>query len=118
MEIQQSLIDEMMDRSSLLQDLLEEEDERLKDLHDVQQEGLDGARQVHGEIMQMLETVEKGLSREQRVRDECFLKAVSVNDDIQDYEKLLAELEGDLQVTHTVPLQQVKTSGRPMEACH
>ncbi|OLQ12084.1 Copia protein [Symbiodinium microadriaticum] len=107
-EIQQSLIDEMMDRSSLLQDLLEEEDERLKDLHDVQQEGLDGARQVHGEIMQMLETVEKGLSREQRVRDECLLKAVSVNDDIQDYEKLLAELEGDLQVTHTVPLQQVK----------
>ena len=106
-ELQEQIVDEMLDRSTLLQDLLEEEEERIKDLHDVQQCGLEAAKQIHGEIMQMLENVTNSLANETKARDESFLRAMAV-EDVQDYEKLLEELEGDLQVTHTVPLQQVK----------
>ncbi|CAE7216076.1 Cfap91 [Symbiodinium sp. CCMP2592] len=107
-EIQQTMMDNMLDRSSFLQDLLEEEEERLKDIHDAQHECLQDVKQVHGEIMQMLDAMVAKIQRERRVQDEVFLKAANVQTDHQDYEKLLEDLEGDLQVTHTVPLQQVK----------
>ena len=97
-ELQEQIVDEMLDRSTLLQDLLEEEEERIKDLHDVQQCGLETAKQIHGEITQMLGNVTSNLVKETRARDEAFLKAMAV-EDVQDYEKLLQEMEGDLQVT-------------------
>ncbi|CAE7737175.1 GIP [Symbiodinium sp. CCMP2592] len=104
-------MDNTLDRSSFLQDLLEEEEEeeeRLKDIHDVQHECLQDVKQVHGEIMQMLDAMVARIHREREVQSEVFLKAANVQTDHQDYEKLLEDLEGDLQVAHTVPLQQVK----------
>ena len=107
-ELQQQVVDEMMDRSSLLQDLVEEEEERLQDLHQTQYSCLETTKQIHGEIMQMLDSLTERLRHQQQVRDEMLVLKAAIPEPDQDYEKLLAELEGDLQVTHTVPLQQVR----------
>ncbi|CAE7295400.1 TY5A, partial [Symbiodinium sp. CCMP2592] len=94
-ELQQQMVEEMVDRSSLLQDLVEEEEERLQDLHQTQHSCVESTKQVHGEIMEMLEALTDRIRQQQRVRDEMLV--------LKDYEQLLAELDGDLQVTHTVP---------------
>ena len=47
----------------------------------------------------------------QQLRDGVFLRAARSSEEGSgsiDYEKLLDELEGDLDVIHTVPLEQVK----------
>ncbi|CAE7481190.1 RE1 [Symbiodinium sp. CCMP2592] len=108
-EYQQQMMDEMLDRSSFLQDLLEEEEERLQDLQQLQHGCVESAKQAYGEIAQMLDGLTAKVKKEAMDRDErYYLKAVNAECDSQDYEKLLEDLQGDLQVTHTVPLQQVK----------
>ncbi|CAE7938539.1 TY1B-JR1 [Symbiodinium necroappetens] len=108
-EYQQQMMDEMMDRSTLLQDLLEEEEERLQDLQHLQQGCLETSKQAHGELLHIVDNLNAKIEREHRLRDEGYdLRSLSVEQDSQDYEKLLSELQEDLQVTHTVPLNQVK----------
>eukprot|EP00439_Symbiodinium_sp_Y106_P024765 s614_g3.t1 len=106
-EYQQQLLDDMLDRSSLLQDLLEEEEERMEDFRQVHQGSLESAKQVHGEVTSMVKAFAERTKYEHRAREECLLRAATVEDH-QDYEQLLDSLQDDLQVTHTVPLQQVK----------
>ncbi|CAE7198854.1 RE1 [Symbiodinium sp. CCMP2592] len=74
------------------------------------QEGcLEAARQAHGEIMQVLDNLAVKIEKETQRRDESYhLRAISPEPMDQDYEKLLEDLQEDLQVTHTVPLCQVK----------
>ena len=108
-EYQQQMMDEMMDRSTMLQDLLEEEEERLQDLQHLQQGCLETSKQAHGELLQIVDSLNAKIEREQQLRDEgYYLRSLSVEQDSQDYEKLVSELQEDLQVTHTVPLNQVK----------
>ncbi|CAE7684535.1 TY5A, partial [Symbiodinium sp. KB8] len=108
-EYQQQMMDEMMDRSTLLQDLLEEEEERLQDLQHLQQGCLETSKQAHGELLQIVDNLNAKIERERQLRDEgYYLRSLSVEQDSQDYEKLLSELQEDLQVTHTIPLNQVK----------
>ena len=71
-EYQQQMVDEMMDRSSLLQDLLEEEEARLQDLQQVHQGCLECATQAHGEIMQMLDALKVKLEGEGVIRDQLL----------------------------------------------
>ncbi|CAE7497148.1 RE1 [Symbiodinium sp. CCMP2592] len=111
-EYQQQMLEEMLDRSALLQDLLEEEEEeRLDDLRSTQVGCLETARQAHGQIMQVLDNLAVKIKKETQRRDETesyYLPAISPESVDQDYEKLLEGLQEDLQVTHTVPLCQVK----------
>ena len=107
-EYQQQMMDEMLDRSSLLQDLLEEEDARLQDLHHLQHGCLISAKETHGEIVRMLEAAAKKVKKESESQDEMLVLRAMMAESDQDYEKLLENLDGDLQATHTVPLPQVR----------
>ena len=62
-------------------------------------------------VVQYLEEVHKQLMQFQALRSGTFLRAarqVEAEGDNMDYEAMLDELEGDLDVIHTVPLDQVK----------
>eukprot|EP00439_Symbiodinium_sp_Y106_P056472 s367_g7.t3 len=87
------VIQDMEERAGRLRDLLEEEEIMAEQASRL-------GRVVHKQLMQF-----------QRIREKIYLKAAKPSEggDVSvDYERLLEELEGDLDVIYTVPLDQVR----------
>ena len=104
-------IQDMEERAARLRDLLEEEEIMVEQAHRLGRnfrEELGDAREY---VCCYLDGVHKQLVQLQQLREGIFLKAArSTEEELNaiDYEKLLDELEGDLDVIYTVPLEQVK----------
>ena len=104
-------IQDLEDRAARLRDLLEEEEIMVgqsRRLGEAVREELGDARDY---VVKYLEEVHKQLVQFQGLRDGFFLRAARQVDnegEMIDYEAMLDELEGDLDVVHTVPLDQVK----------
>eukprot|EP00439_Symbiodinium_sp_Y106_P060167 s729_g8.t2 len=104
-------IQDMEERAARLRDLLEEEEIMVEQAHRLGRnfrEELGDAREY---VCRYLDGVHKQLMQLQQLREGIFLKAArSTEEELNaiDYEKLLDELEGDLDVIYTVPLEQVK----------
>ena len=104
-------IQNLEDRAVRLRDLLEEEEimaEQSKRLGDAAREELGDTRDY---VVKYLEEVHRQLMQFQGLRDGIFLRAArqtTAEGDNVDYEAMPNELESDLDVIHTVPLDQVK----------
>ena len=104
-------IGDLEDRAARLRDLLEEEEimvEQASRLGQALRSELGDARDY---VCKYLDDVHRQLMQFQCLRERVFLRSVRKqgNEDHDiDYEKLLDELEGDLDIVHTVPLDQVR----------
>ncbi|CAE7439048.1 RE1 [Symbiodinium microadriaticum] len=104
-------IQDMEDRATRLRDLLEEEEimvEQANRLGVAVREELGDTRDF---VCKYLDDVHRQLMRFQLLRERVLLSSarqVEEGDQNIDYERLLDELEGDLDIVHTVPLDQVK----------
>ena len=104
-------IQDMEDRAVRLRDLLEEEEimaEQANRLGQAVREEMDDTRKY---VCKYLDDVHHQLMQFQRLRERVFLRSARQPDEADqpiDYEELLNELEGDLDIVHTVPLDQVK----------
>ena len=104
-------IQDMEDRALRLRDLLEEEEimaEQAQRLGRTVRDELNDTREY---VCKYLDDVHKQMLQFQALRDGIFLKAARAVDnegEVVDYEAMLEELKGDLDVIHTVPLDQVK----------
>ena len=104
-------IQDMEERAQRLRDLLEEEEimaEQAQRLGRTVRDELEDARVY---VCKYLDDVHKQLLQFQSLREGVFLRAArTVEQEVPavDYETMLDELEGDLDVIHTVPLEQVK----------
>ena len=110
-EDQQDLIDELQDRALVLRRLLEEEEILLEEYrrkgHQVNDEA-DHAHQMLVDLIEQTGDTMKQLEDEQEGRWLKTAMQAQDGDAPEDVEKYLRELEGDLQVVLTVPLEQVK----------
>ncbi|CAE7462041.1 RE1, partial [Symbiodinium pilosum] len=101
------LLEDLQDRSQSLRLLLEEERLLAEDLRQAGTLVEEEAERVQDCITQMCERAAQRLSTCDRAVLKVCLKAAAEPNE-PDYERLLELLEGDLQVVHTVPLQQVR----------
>ncbi|OLQ00651.1 Copia protein [Symbiodinium microadriaticum] len=95
-EDQQDLIDELQDRALVLRRLLEEEEILLEEYRRKGHQVNDEADHAH---QMLVDLIEQWLKTAIQAQD---------GDAPEDVERYLRELEGDLQVVLTVPLEQVK----------
>ena len=96
------VIQDLEERAVRLRELLEEEEIMAEQ----------AARLGQGVREELADDVHRQLMQFQRLREGVFLRSarqVTEEDSAIDYEKLLEELEGDLDIVHTVPLDQVKS---------
>ena len=101
----------MEERAARLRDLLEEEEIMVEQAHRLGRNVRDELGDAREFVCRYLDDVHKQLMQFQQLREGVFLKAArsaEEGNNAIDYEKLLEELEGDLDVIHTVPLEQVK----------
>ncbi|CAE7758600.1 RE1 [Symbiodinium sp. CCMP2456] len=104
-------IQDLEDRAARLRDLLEEEEIMAEQAARLGQTVRDELGDARDYVCKYLDDVHKQLMQFQCLRERVFLRSARTAEegapDI-DYEKLLDELEGDLDIVHTVPLDQVK----------
>ena len=101
------ILEDLQERSKSLRLLLEEEQILAEDLRQARNLVEDEANKVQDCISQMYQRATETLSECDKAVLKVGLKAASESTE-PDYEQLLEELEGDLQVVHTVPLSQVR----------
>ena len=104
-------IQDMEERTGRLRDLLEEEEIMAEQANRLGRAVRDELGNTRDYVCKYLDEVHRQLMQLQRIREGIYLKAAKVNegsDVAMDYERLLEELEGDLDVIHTVPLDQVR----------
>ena len=104
-------IQDMEDRAGRLRDLLEEEEVMVEQASRLGRTIREDLGDIRDYVCKYLDEVHKQLMQFQRIREKIYLKAARPSeggDATVDYEKLLEELEGDLDVIHTVPLEQVR----------
>ena len=107
------VLKDLDERATRLRDLLEEEEilaEEYRRCGDVTRETLNDTRNA---VSKFLEETHEQIVEIERVRMLNCLRIASMATGNQemaevDYEQLLADLEGDLDVIHNVPLEQVK----------
>ncbi|CAE7884617.1 RE1 [Symbiodinium sp. KB8] len=105
-------IGDLEDRAARLRDLLEEEEIMVEQASRLGQALRSELGDTRDYVCKYLDDVHRQLMQFQCLRERAFLRSVkkqgNENHNI-DYEKLLDELEGDLDIVHTVPLDQVRT---------
>ncbi|CAE7890279.1 GIP, partial [Symbiodinium necroappetens] len=111
-EDQQDLLEELQERSVTLRRLLEEEEILLEEYHRMGKQVTQEADLTHQLLVDMIEqTADEMVQAEGEEIARC-LKGISCdtpdNQEIDDVEKHLRELEGELQVVLNIPLDQVK----------
>ena len=108
-EDQDQLLEDLQERSERLRWMIEEEELLAEECHRAGQQVSDEVDHVRAYLDDMLDEVSR-LKAAASSRDlEVCLRALNGVEE-PDYEKLLADLEGDLEVVHTVPLNQVKAA--------
>ncbi|OLP91876.1 Copia protein [Symbiodinium microadriaticum] len=109
-EDQEQLIEDIERKSVRLRLLLEEEEALAEECRRAGRIAADEADNGRGILEDMIADLAKYKAK---VRDEqqrqCLRAAFATQDDI-DYESLLDNLQGDLEVVHTVPLDQVRAA--------
>ena len=106
-EEQDQLLEDLNERSNRLRWLLEEEQALLEECRCAGAEVTDEVENVTAAIEDMIQEV---VERQQRCEGdvhERFLKAAQPQEE-PDYEQMLEQMTGDLEVVHTVPLEQVR----------
>ena len=115
-EEQDHLLEDLHDRSNRLRLLLEEEQALLKECRRAGTQVTDEIENVTAAIEDMIQDV---VECQQRCEGDVigrFLKAAQLQEE-PDYEQMLEQMTGDLEVVHTVPLDQVRPAlDRWMEA--
>ena len=106
-EAQRQLIEDLQTRSQSLQALLEEEEDLMEDLQAANRGVECEARHLHGVLLDLLSKTSDFMQQEDKRQTRACLRAAAAHVD-PDYERLLEELSGPLQVVHTVPLTQVR----------
>ncbi|CAE6949120.1 GIP [Symbiodinium sp. CCMP2592] len=109
-EDQEQLIEDLEERSARLRLLLEEEEALAEECRRAGQQTVDEVENVRAIIEEMISDLavfRRKLHDDQKQR--C-LRAAAVAQEVVDYERLLGELKGDLEVVHTVPLDQVRAA--------
>ncbi|CAE7488319.1 RE1, partial [Symbiodinium necroappetens] len=106
------VIQDLEERAVRLRELLEEEEIMAEQATRLGQGVREELADTRDYVCKYLDDVHRQLMQFQRLREGVFLRSarqVAEEDSAIDYEKLLEELEGDLDIVHTVPLDQVKT---------
>ena len=106
-EAHQQLLEDLQERVAALRILLEEEQSLTEDLREARKDIENETYKATSAINEMIQHAEKAIKELDQVMVETCLKAASVQDD-PDYEALVDEMEGDLQVVYTVPQVQVR----------
>ena len=104
-------IQDLEERAYRLRDLLEEEEIRAEQSKRLGANVRSEPEDARDYAVKYLEEVHKQLMQFQDLRDGIFLQAARApGQEVEhvDYETMLDELEGDLDIIHTVPLEQVK----------
>ncbi|CAE7577689.1 RE1 [Symbiodinium sp. CCMP2456] len=111
-EDQKDLLEELQERATTLRRLLEEEEILLKEYRRMGRQVTEEASHTHQLLIDMIEQTADEITRAEREEATCCLKGImsepSEGPDVEDIEKHLSELEGELQVVLNVPLDQVK----------
>ena len=107
------VLKDLDERALRLRDLLEEEEVLAEEYQRMGQISRDALNDAREEVVKFLEETREQMVEIDRAKMLGCLRVASMatagteSDDV-DYENLLQELEGDLDVVHTVPLVQVK----------
>ena len=106
-EAHQQLLEDLQERAAALRILLEEEQALAEDLRETRLDIEDETYKATSAINEMIQHAEKEIKELDQVMVATCLKAATVRED-PDYEALIDEMEGDLQVVYTVPQVQVR----------
>ena len=109
-EDQEQLIEDLEARSARLRLLLEEEEALAEECQRAGRQVADEVDNVRALLDDMMHDVAKQKGEWLCNQRRLCLRAASVAQEEQDFEKMIDELEGDLQVVHTVPLDQVRAA--------
>ena len=109
-EDQEQLIEDLEERSARLRLLLEEEEALAEECRRAGAHVGDEVENVRGILEDMIEEVSKYRSGLRGDLEQRCLKAAAVTSSEIDFEKMLADLEGDLEVVHNVPVEQVRAA--------
>ena len=106
-------IGDLEDRAARLRDLLEEEEIMCEEYRRMGQVARDTLGDARAQVCEFLEGVHEELIGLERQRATACLKAAratvtTTSSDQIDYEEMLSNMEGDLKIVHTVPIEQVK----------
>ena len=108
-EANQQLIEDLQERAYALLMLLEEEQALNEDLREASAAVYEEAATISRTVGDMIQNVEGTLKeKDEEIVRLCALAAE--NHEEPDYEAMIDGMEGDLQVVHTVPLNQVKSA--------
>eukprot|EP00439_Symbiodinium_sp_Y106_P022158 s6090_g2.t1 len=107
-EDQQQLLEDLEERSARLRLLLEEEDALLEECRRAGRLVGDEVENVRGILEDMMEEIATIRKTSHGTQQQHCLRAAAVAQDQIDYERMLEEMKGDLEVVHTVPLDQVR----------
>ncbi|CAE7242183.1 unnamed protein product, partial [Symbiodinium sp. CCMP2456] len=111
-EDQKDLLDDMQERSLALRRLLEEEEILLEEYRRLGKQVTEEVDQTHQMIIDMMEQTGDAVGHVEQQEVEHCLKGFQTEElednTLDDVEKHLSELTGDLQVVLNVPLDQVK----------
>ncbi|CAE7409265.1 GIP [Symbiodinium necroappetens] len=108
-ESQDQLLEDLQERSERLRFMLEEEEILAEECRRAGQQVEDEVDHVRAYLEDMMDDVTRLKAAGAKATNEACLRAISFQEE-PDYEKLLQELDGDLEVVHTVPLQQVRAA--------
>ena len=111
-EDQRDLLEELQERSVTLRRLLEEEEILVEEYRRMGKQVTEEAQHTHQLLVDMMEQTTDELNRAENEEVDLCLKAAQYEPDgsgeIDDMEKHLSNLQGELQVVINVPLDQVK----------
>ena len=108
-EANAQVIEDLQERAQALRWLLEEEQALAEDLQDARDVIHKETTKVMDTVNDMMKSVEQSYYKAQALNAEACLRAMELHEE-PDYEELIRNLEGDLQVVHTVPLSQVRAA--------
>ena len=106
---QNQLLEDLQERSERLRMMIEEEEILAEECRRAGEQVQDEVDNVRAYLEDMMDEVTHLKTTATRASSDTCLRAATVQEE-PDYEKMLQELEGDLEVVHTVPLQQVRAS--------
>ncbi|CAE7633900.1 GIP [Symbiodinium sp. CCMP2456] len=108
-ESQNQLLEDLQERSERLRMMIEEEEILAEECRRAGQQVDDEVDHVRAYLEDMMDEVTHLKAAGGKDASEACLRAAMVQEE-PDYERLLQELDGDLEVVHTVPLQQVRAA--------
>ncbi|CAE7873452.1 TY1B-NL2 [Symbiodinium microadriaticum] len=107
-EDQEQLIEDLEERSTRLRLLLEEEEALAEECRRAGRQAADEVENVRGILEDMIADIGQRKAVLHEEQQQRCLRIAQVTQDNIDYEHMLETMQGDLEVVHTVPLEQVR----------